>query len=146
MFAIDDGDNIIPVCLIGFFTFSFLIPLILNFHNLYISDTLKGILYGFYLLPTYINIFTIFAISNIHEVASETVSGSLNKDKEIDAKVREAAKRKYEDYQYFRSLFLMGWLCVNFGVGAVITTFDRNDERWFISYLGYALAGVILLS
>ncbi|CAI2380186.1 unnamed protein product [Moneuplotes crassus] len=143
MFAIKKEENIIPVCLIAFFTFSFLIPLILNFWNLYISDTLKGILYGFYLLPTYINIFTIFAMANIHEVASETVSGSLTKDKELDAKVREAAKEKYEGYQYFRSLFLMGWLCVNFGVGAVITGFDRNDEKWFISYLGFVLAGVI---
>ncbi|CAI2378973.1 unnamed protein product [Moneuplotes crassus] len=143
-YATKSDGNLLAVSLIGFFIFSFIIPLILNIKDLYISDVVKGIIYATYFLPTYANIFTIFSMANIHEVAFETVSGSLNKDKEIATKVKEAAAEKYEDYQYYRAKFLVVWLCVNFAVGGVITYLDREDLRVFPFILCCVLAGVIV--
>ena len=69
MFALKENIQSISVILLGAFLLSYLIPLLINIKKLMFFAFIKGIIYLTYLSATYINIFTIFSILNIHDVS-----------------------------------------------------------------------------
>lgn len=64
------GDTLgsIGVFMIAVYFASYLIPMFFNIRRLKLMDFIKGCIYTIYLAPTYVNILTIFSISNIHDV------------------------------------------------------------------------------
>mmetsp|Transcript_9025 Transcript_9025/g.8574 ORF Transcript_9025/g.8574 Transcript_9025/m.8574 type:complete len:403 (+) Transcript_9025:1874-3082(+) len=142
-YAIDDTQNRNAVILIGIFILSYMVPLILNISHLKLADFLKGIFYALYLSPTYANIFTIFAISNIHDVSWGSRPGGASKDKNIDVAIRKAAAQKEEAYKDYRANFLIVWLCANAAVGGLVTYWSRNGQNDFLLWLGVLLSAVV---
>jgi chitin synthase len=142
-YAFDDDQNAYAVLLLLIFMASYAVPLLLNFAHLKVADFIKGVVYGIYLSPTYTNIFTIFAISNIHDVSWGSRPGSNTMDKNKASKLKAAAAKKDEMYKNYRANFLVIWLSVNIAVGGVVTYASRNGQQDFIFYLGAFLSGVI---
>lgn len=82
---------------------SFSLPLFLNVSSLRVCDFVKGAFYCIYLAPTYINLITIYAISNIHDVSwgsRETLTNPIFKFVE---------KKRELMYKNFRAGFLIFW-------------------------------------
>ena len=67
-YAIQSQNALLSVSFLAINALFYFLPLIMNVGRLKVCDYLKGILYNIYLTPTYINLFTIYAISNIHDV------------------------------------------------------------------------------
>ena len=142
-YALDKSSNLTAVILIGVFIASYFIPLLLNFNHLKVADFIKGAIYAIFLTPTYANIFTIFAISNIHDVSWGSRPGGNTQDKHAAAKVKFAAAKKEEQYKNYRANFLVVWLGVNVAVGGTITYWSRSGQEIFLLYLGIALSAII---
>ena len=68
-----------------------LIPIVLNINRIKICDFIKGSIYAIYLSPTYINILTIYAISNIHDISWGTRNDS--KDAPSQSKFEKLGKK-----------------------------------------------------
>lgn len=68
-----------------------------------IYDFIKGIIYATYLSPTYVNILTIYAISNIHDI-------TWGSRPEINSEMHSQTEKKKEIiYKNYRSKFMMFW-------------------------------------
>ena len=83
---------------------SYSLPLMLNIGKVRTGDFIKGVVYSIFMSPTYVNIFTIFAISNIHDVSwgsRPVVNNPLS---------RSAEQKKEENYKNYRSNFLVFWI------------------------------------
>ncbi len=83
---------------------SYILPLALNMNKLRVCDFIKGVVYSLFMSPTYVNVFTIFAISNIHDVSwgsRPAINDPLNASVE---------KQKEENYKNYRSNFLVFWI------------------------------------
>ena len=83
---------------------SYFIPLVLNLSKLRAGDFIKGVLFSLFLSPTYVNIFTIYAISNIHDVSWGSRPATN------DPVSKSAEKKKEENYKNFRANFLVFWI------------------------------------
>lgn len=138
-YALSQTLNSLAVLFILAFLASYLVPLMLNLHHLKAADFLKGVVYSIYLSPTYVNIFTIFAISNIHDVSWGSRPATNN------AKVQVAAARKDEMYRNYRANFLIFWISVNIVVGGVVTYLSRNGQTYVLLAIGGFLVSVILV-
>ena len=116
---------------------SYILPLVMNVSNLKFCDFVKGICYSVFLSPTYINIFTTFAISNIHDVSwgSRPTGG--------DQQMKAAENKKEEDYKNFRSNFLGIWIWVNIFTGFIVSELGKEGESTVIFYIGICLAAVL---
>jgi len=118
---------------------SYILPIILNFTKLRFCDFVKGIAYSIFLSPTYVNVFTIYAISNIHDVSW----GS--RPSRTDNLMKASENKKKVLYENFRSNFLVIWIAVNLFVGWIITQFARSGNKEFIFYLGFGLSIVVAI-
>jgi hypothetical protein len=94
--------------------------------------------YATYLSPTYINILTIYAISNIHDVSWGSRVTTVNDDKE-EKQFAAVNRIKGTLYRNFRSNFLVFWMIVNIGVGYGLLSFTLDDKIDIILYLGIFL-------
>ena len=92
------------VIFLGVIVSAYLIPFILHFRSLKVTDFLRGVVYMFFMTPTYINIISIYAISNIHYVSwgSRPVEANSNKESARDADMANS-------YKNFRAKFLVIW-------------------------------------
>lgn len=136
-YALDATFESLGVIFLVAFILSYLIPLILNCRNIRLITFLKGAVYATYLSPTYINILTIYAISNIHDVSW----GS--RPTESNALLQAVEKRKGILYRNFRANFLIFWVILNVAVAAGIIYLDREEVVDVIFYLGAFLLAVI---
>jgi len=117
--------------------FSYLLPLLLNVAKLKFCDFVKGIWYSVFLSPTYVNVFTIFAISNIHDVSwGSRPSGQ-------DSQMKAAEAKKEDNYKNFRSNFLCFWIVWNLFTGFTISQLAKSGESTIIFYIGLCLAIVL---
>lgn len=140
IFAIQGTATSIGILFLLAYVLSYLIPLILNFSNLKVSDFLKGVVYATYLSPTYVNILTIYAISNIHDVTW----GSRVSSQEHTQVFKEVEKKKSILYQNYRSNFLIFWLIINAVVAVAILQFSTDKRIDIIFYLGAFLILVMI--
>jgi hypothetical protein len=138
-YAFDGENNLLAVIFMVVFLASYAVPLIVNIHNLKLADFLKGVVYSIYMSPTYVNIFTIFAISNIHDVSWGSRPATQ------DTRVKAAADKKDEMYKDFRANFLIFWLAVNIVVGGWVTYASRNDQEYILLGIGIFLAAVLVI-
>lgn len=118
---------------------SYILPLTLNMGKLRTCDFVKGVVYSLFMSPTYVNIFTIFAISNIHDVSWGS-RPAVN-----DPFSKTAEKKKEESYKNFRSNFLVFWILCNLATGVLIVTLSRNGSDDAIFYIGLVLSIVLTL-
>lgn len=110
----------------------------MNCKSLKVSDFCKGVVYATYLSPTYVNILTIYAISNIHDVTW----GS--RDVEQTKTFKDVEKKKSILYRNFRSNFLIFWLIINTIAGYGIITMSRGGSIDIILFLGTFLILIMI--
>lgn len=137
----DSKDASLSVIFIGILASAYILPLIFHTKSLVLIDFIKGIVYLIFMTPTFINIFSIYAVSNIHDISWG--SRPSGKKVEISKKEIERANNMAIDYQNYRSNYLIFWLVVNIGAGALITNSSRdsNDTKLFI--LAIILSGMV---
>jgi cellulose synthase/poly-beta-1,6-N-acetylglucosamine synthase-like glycosyltransferase len=117
---------------------SYLVPLICNFRSLRLTDSIRGIVYVIFMSPTYININSIYAISNIHDVSwgsRETVS-----DKNANLSKQ---KMKDDDYQSYRAKFLITWILLNNLVAFAVVLISRNEGMYYLLVIGGLLMIIV---
>lgn len=95
------GVSQLLIFLIASFTVAYIIPLCLNYRKLKFLDTIKGLIYSTYMVPTFVNILSIYAISNIQDI-SWTSNPNLNKVTKT-----ELEKEREFAYKNYRSKFLI---------------------------------------
>jgi chitin synthase len=136
---VDSGDSSANYVLIfiAVWLLSYIMPLFLNITKLKIEDFIKGVIYCSFLSPTYVNIFTIFAVSNIHDVSW----GS--RPTVIDPMTAKVEGKKQEIYKNYRANFLVLWILVNLATGGTIITLSRNGNEVIIFYVSLGL-GIII--
>lgn len=129
----EETKSSLSVIFLSVYVLSYVIPLIMNINKLKVVDFLKGVVYSIFMAPTYINIFTIFAISNIHDISwgsrptvSQAVAAQVEKEKSIK-------------YRNFRSNFLIFWLLLNMAVGYIIVYISRNGQVVIMLFFGSIL-------
>lgn len=88
---------------------------------------MKGLVYVTYLAPTFINIITIYSVSNIHDV---TWGSRPAGDSEAD--VNKRAKDMSIDYRDYRSKFLIIWLIFNAIAGGCVVIISRSNNYWYL--------------
>ena len=145
IFVINDPNSF---AIIGIFSYLLLVilPIVLNMKHIKICEFLKGTIYLLYLAPTYINIISIYAISNIHNISWG--SRPEVKDKKSESKFNKIEKKLEVDYKNFRSNFLIFWLVVNLLVGNSVTYISRQSNElvmMFFAIFLFALIGFKLL-
>lgn len=133
-YAMDESIQSFSVLFLLIFLLSYLLPLIVNIRNLKFSDFVKGIIYVTYLSPTYVNIFTIYSISNIHDVTWGSRPTTDHNEAE-----KNTEKKKQLLYKDFRSHFLIFWSILNMAVGFLIITLFRSGKLQMIFYFAVFL-------
>lgn len=138
VYALDATLESLGVIFLIAFLLSYSIPLILNCKHIRFVHFIQGAIYATYLSPTYINILTIYAIANIHDVSW----GS--RPSENNALLQAVERKKSILYRNFRANFLVFWLVVNAGVSAAIISLAREGDVDIIFYLGSFLLFIML--
>lgn len=129
----------ITIIAFGIVVFVYILPMLLHFGKIKKVDFFKGLLYVFFMSPTYINIMTIFAICNIHDVSW----GSRPKGtKEVLETAREENMKI--EYKNYRSNFLIIWVIINMGAGSWVVNVSRGNQEYFLLIIT-AILGFILL-
>ena len=98
-------------------------------------------MYLLYMAPTYINIISIYAISNIHNISWG--SRPEVKDEKSESKFNKIEKKLEIDYKNFRANFLIFWLVLNLLIGNSVTYISRESNEIIILCLAYFLFGMI---
>ncbi|CAI2381887.1 unnamed protein product [Moneuplotes crassus] len=119
---------------------TYVLPMVLNFKRLKLLNFLKGTIYIFFMTPTYINIMTIYSISNIHDV---TWGSRGSGDGVKPESTRDKAQRI--DYENFRCNFLIVWLLANIVTGWCVVFFSREDQTEYLFIVILILGGIIAL-
>jgi cellulose synthase/poly-beta-1,6-N-acetylglucosamine synthase-like glycosyltransferase len=120
---------------------SYISPLIFNFRSLKFTDFLKGIVYVIFMSPTYININSIYAVSNIHDVSwgsRQVDEGNSNK-----IAISNKKERMDSDYQNYRSKFLIIWLLLNNAAGFIVVLISRNNGIYYLFGIGALLVFIV---
>jgi len=139
MYAFEDDVAFFVLILGAVWISTYILPLLVNLQRLRFVDFVKGILYTFYLSPTYVNIFTIFAIGNIHDVSWGSRPSTM------DATQIAAASKKDVMYKNFRSNFLIIWIVINTSIAIAITELSRNGEAQVISYIAIFMTFILFV-
>ena len=140
IFAIQENIQSIGVISMIIFLMSYLIPLFVNIKNVKFWDFVKGLVYVTYLSPTYVNIFTIYSISNIHDVSWGSRPAAQD-----GKSFQDTEKKKEAEYKDFRSGFLIVWWVLNAGVGYGITYLYQSGDTSIVFYLAIFLVSVNML-
>jgi len=118
----------------------YILPLFLNLKSVKCNDFLKGIVYVLFMSPTYINVMSVYAVSNIHDVSW----GSRPVGTETSSQSNKENKMA-EEYQDFRSKFLIIWILLNNLAGFSVVVLSRSDSKFYLLIIGGILMGIILL-
>lgn len=144
LFALNNDRQLggLAVLFLATFFLSFFIPMVLNCRHLKVADFLKGTLYMIFLSPTYVNIITVFAIANIHDVSwGSRPAGNDNNKLSIAAATE---KKKGVIYRNFRSNFLIIWLLLNLITGFAITYGATKQREYILISLGGTVAFITM--
>jgi len=139
LYALGQQADSISVIFLAVFILSYSLPLFLNIAKLKFCDFVKGVFYVIYLSPTYVNIFTIYAIGNIHDVTWGSRPSVLSNEA-----MKQTEKKKEMEYKNYRSQFLVFWAICNcaFAYGA-LSVFEGGNVR-IVLYIGAFLVAVML--
>jgi chitin synthase len=145
LYALDQDITSASVIFFLIFLLSYGLPLFCNWGGLKYSDFIKGVVYVIYLSPTYVNIFTIYSISNIHDVTwGSRPAIDQTKDNDVkQKKLKEVEAKKDLVYKDFRARFLVFWCICNLLVGfLIIYIFNKGDDQIIF---GFAIFLVIVM-
>jgi cellulose synthase/poly-beta-1,6-N-acetylglucosamine synthase-like glycosyltransferase len=119
-------------------TASYLSPLILNFRSLRLTDFIRGIVYVIFMSPTYVNINSIYAVSNIHDVSwgSREAGSGIS----VDSLKQE---RMEDEYKNYRSVFLIIWILLNNLVGFAVVFISKNGGIYYLLGIGGFLTMIV---
>ena len=142
LYAIREDFDFIRI--VGFCSYILLIvlPIILNLKHIRICQFLTGSFYIICLAPTYINIISIYAISNIHNITWG--SRPDTKDRKTQSKFEQVERKLEIEYKNFRSNFLAFWLIVNICVGNSVTWISRGGFESLIFILAVLLLCILM--
>ena len=110
-YIISKDFNFYALLLISVYLISFFLPMILHCPSIKVKDFIKGAVYSAYLSPTYIVIFPIYSICNLHDLSWG------NRPQGNNAEFEEVQKAKDIMYRNFRSTTLLIWALTNWGIG-----------------------------
>ena len=125
--AYNDKTDYYAVISISSFALIVILPLIFYMKHIKICEFLKGSMYLIYLAPTYVNILSIYAISNIHNVSWG--SRPETKSEKSESEFKKIEKKLEIKYKNFRSNFLIFWIFVNILVGVSVTWSSRDNHN-----------------
>ena len=115
--------------------FFFVFNVLINFE---IISVTKGALYYIFLIPTYVNIFSIYSICNLHDC-----SWGNRPDK-----MTEEEKKKTEEFQKIRTYILIPWVLSNSAAAYVsywVYKMDNDVSFWTIAIITVVGIAIILL-
>ena len=81
-------------------------------------DVLKGSIHFIAMTPTYVNIFLIYAICNIHDCTWGTRPDDM----------KEEERKKKEEFEAFRAKWVLVWLLCNVAFGYNLNAIDNEDN------------------
>ena len=117
-----------------------LYPILLNLKRVKLLDIIKGTFYSMCLIPTHINIITIYAISNLHDVSWGSRPKVTNENAE--SRFRGIQSKREIEYKNFRSNVLVIWLLFNIAVVFAIYYTVQNSYYFMIDGLEWFLIGI----
>jgi len=112
----------------------------MNFRSLF-----AGVFYMF-MIPTYVNVFTVYAFSNINDVSWGTKA--IDRETLNDKLTRAAQEERENSFKNYRSWFMVMWLAANGALVSFITNADDPTIQFYYNglfYVSTALNGVRLL-
>ena len=92
------------------------------FVNHAVVSVLKGILQFLYLVPTFINIFLIYSICNIHDCTWGSRPDTLTLEE----------NNKIEEFQHFRAKWVLFWVVCNGAIGYGLSSLDKDSDEGLI--------------
>jgi hypothetical protein len=122
----------------------YFIPIILHARHVRIWPFVIGFLSLIFLTPTYLNIMSIYSISNIHDVTWGTRPTISNNDKDDQAlkKLENAQKQDFKNYRFHRLLI---WLIINILWAVFLVRMSRDNKAWVIYLITIGLTVIVML-
>ncbi|CAI2371266.1 unnamed protein product [Moneuplotes crassus] len=117
---------------------TYILPMLLNIRNLKFLNFWKGTFYLFLLMPTYINIISIYAVANTHDVTWGSRAPPNSQHKETS---RERKQRV--EYENFRSNWLVFWIFLNILAGWSVIFISREDQTEYLFYVVAAIGAIV---
>ena len=136
-FAGDENAGLMAFFFILGALLSYGLPVVLHIREINFCKFVLGTITMLYLTPTFINVFVIYAIANLHDVSwgNRPSNAGLSKE-EQDMK---------DDYEIFRSKVLLGWMFFNVGFGYIIIYLSRGGQNEYIVFLAVFVAIILWL-
>ena len=126
---------------IVFLIFSYFFPLIFHTKSLEIVEFIRGVFYLIFMVPTFINILSIYSVSNIHDVSW----GSKPTTKEEFSSETNQEKNRSIAYRNYRSKYLIIWLIINIVVGFSIVSISRRNYTIVLGSIATTLTVIVIL-
>jgi chitin synthase len=118
---------------------SYFIPIIININKIKICRYIIGVFCLIFLTPTYINIFMIYSIANLHDISWGNRDTGGNKNEETK-----------KNLQQFRSISLIVWLFINivyaFGMLYLVNKGSQMFLLVFITMMSITNIGKLIIS
>ena len=113
----------------------------MNWKRIKGCDILVGTIYNIFLAPTYVNIITIYAIANIHDITWGSRPSAIERHRE--EQFEKIEREKDLKYRNFRSKFLTIWVLIN-AISSLIANYSaRNNSTELISAIAYFLTLIV---
>ena len=104
--------------------------------NCEVITVLKGILHYVFLIPTYVNIFFIYSICNVHDCTWGNRPDSLTAEE----------KDRFEEFEEFRTRWTIIWALCNSGFAYAMSTLnDLDNSASFLILSGIAATGISIM-
>jgi hypothetical protein len=106
--------------------------------NCEVVTILKGVIHYIFLIPTYVNIFFIYSICNVHDCTWGNRPDALTAEE----------KERLEEFEEFRTRWTILWALCNSGFAYVINQFNKSrstESFYFLGGISLAGIGVIII-
>ena len=136
-----DEDAFSTLTLMAIYLCSLILPIMMNWKRIKGCDIVMGTIYNIFLAPTYVNIITIFAIANIHDITWGSRPSSTERRRE--EQFEKIEREKDLQYRNFRSKFLTIWVLINTLSALIANNSARGNSSDFISAIVYFLTLIV---
>lgn len=103
--------------------------------NCAVVTVMRGILQFVFMIPTYINVFLIYSICNIHDCTWGNRPDSLTSEE----------KNRIEEFEHFRARWVLIWAIFNSSFAYALNSLDKESDGNLI-YLGViSSVGVVMI-
>ena len=131
------------IVLMAIYIASLALPCLLNWKKINPSQFIIGTIWNIFLAPTYVNIITTYAISNIHDISwGSRPSANDGQRQEQFERIERERELQYENY---RSKFLLVWTLINTFFALIITSISRGDNDDIIFGIAAFMSGILFI-